>query len=111
MKFPKLILVVTIIFIACNSSKKSNAKSHSGTTASNKTSGKVSHQYRNTGCNTVIVVANSEGDITLIPKDKLEAKFDKDGLNIYFNYQTLRMPQPQGCNVGMPAEITDISLK
>ena len=36
---------------------------------------------------------------------------DKDGLNIYFDYQPLKMKNPEGCNVGIPAEITNISKK
>jgi hypothetical protein len=79
----------------------------------NKTLGKVSHRYRATGCNTVIEVKlEGEGEIqTLIPKDKLAKEIDVDGKEIYFNFLLLRMPQPQGCNVGQPADITDIVSK
>lgn len=76
------------------------------------TKGEVSHEYRATGCATVILVANEDGSsMTLIPKDKLDSKFDKNGLKISFNYHPLKMANPAGCSVGIPAEITDISLQ
>jgi hypothetical protein len=77
------------------------------------TLGKVSHQYRETGCSTVILVnsENQDKPLTLIPRDTLSPEFDIDGLEILFNYRTLKMPNPKGCTVGIPAEITDISKK
>jgi hypothetical protein len=77
------------------------------------THGKVSHQYQKTGCATVIVVQseNPEEALVLIPKDILSFEFDKDELEIVFNYRKLRMPNPKGCTVGIPAEIKDISKK
>jgi hypothetical protein len=78
----------------------------------NKTLGKVSHKYRASGCNTVIEVKLEGDEIqTLIPKDKLAADFDIDGLEVYFNFLVLRMPQPKGCSVGQPAEINDLLKK
>ena len=79
----------------------------------NKTLGKVSHRYKTAGCNTVIEVKlEGEGEIqTLIPKDKLAQEIDVNGTEIYFNFLLLRMPQPEGCKVGQPADITDIVLK
>ena len=76
------------------------------------TIGKVSHQYASKGCATVLIV-NTEGgeELVLIPHIPLENKFDREGLELYFNYHPLKMPQPPGCEKGMPAEITDISLK
>jgi hypothetical protein len=76
-----------------------------------KTIGKVSHQYRATGCATVIVVKRGEEELVLIPKDTLTNKLDVDGLEITFNYRTLKMPQPQGCMKGIPAALTDIEKK
>ncbi len=77
------------------------------------TFGKVSHQYKATGCATVVVVKieGEEKPLTLIPKDILPSSIDIDGLEISFNYRTLKMPQPAGCNVGIPAELTEISKK
>jgi hypothetical protein len=101
-----ILSIVVSIFGACKSKKETTSTGN----AAPKVVGTVSHQYKATGCATVIVI-KQEGadDITLIPKDKLNSKFDVDGLKVSFNYQPLKMPQPQGCNVGMPAEITNIS--
>lgn len=76
------------------------------------TLGKVSHQHRETGCATVVIVHKEEPqDLTLIPVDTLPKKYDTDGLEIYFNYHTLKIKNPAGCNVGIPAKIIDISKK
>jgi hypothetical protein len=80
-------------------------------TATGNTTGKVSHKYRSTGCATVIVFNQDGTEMTLIPKDKLPKEYDVDGMEIKFNYHSLKMANPQGCNVGMPAEITEISKK
>jgi len=73
--------------------------------------GKVSHKYRAGGCETVIIIlAHDEvAEIVLIPKDKLNKDIDVDGQNITFDYHPLKMPQPAGCAVGMPAEISNIT--
>ncbi len=85
------------------------------TTASNNNqgahAGKVSHKYRAGGCETVIII-NAHDDvaeITLIPKDKLNKDIDVDGQNITFDYHPLKMPQPEGCTAGIPAEISNIT--
>lgn len=73
--------------------------------------GKVSHKYRAGGCETVIII-NAHDDvaeIVLIPKDKLNKDIDVDGQNITFDYHPLKMPQPAGCTVGIPAEISNIT--
>jgi hypothetical protein len=123
----RIILVLaffTMLSAACKvkATKESSIKNKTATQESslkaqemlnneNKTLGKVSHKYKATGCSVVIEI-NSDGEIqTLIPKDKLAAEFDVDGVEIYFNFHVLRMPQPAGCTVGQPAEITDINLK
>jgi hypothetical protein len=72
--------------------------------------GKVSHKYSADGCGTVIIFTNADGaEMTLIPKDKLAKDIDVDGQIIKFDYHPLKMPQPAGCKVGTPAEITNIS--
>lgn len=73
--------------------------------------GKVSHKYRAGGCETVIIIMAHDdvAEITLIPKDKLNKDIDVDGQNITFDYQPLKMPQPAGCTVGMPASISNIT--
>ena len=117
MKSTILILTICVsLFSSCKSKKDINASSTSSanqTTASSKTNGKVSHQYRSTGCATVVIVMmeGEENPLTLIPKDKLSDNFDVDGMEISFNYRTLRMPQPEGCSKGIPAELTDITKK
>lgn len=75
--------------------------------------GIVSHQYRATGCATVVITKpqNPEESITLIPRDTLPSALDVDGLEIYFNYRPLKMHNPAGCKVGMPAALTDIVKK
>ena len=73
-----------------------------------KTIGKVSHQYRETGCPTVVIIMTVENPIILIPKDKLPAELDVDSQEISFYYKPLKMPQPKGCIKGMPAELKDV---
>lgn len=77
------------------------------------TRGKVSHQFRKSGCATVIIVKgnNGEEELVLIPKDALKKEIDMDGMIIYFNYHPLKMPNPPGCVKGMPAEITDVEAE
>ena len=79
----------------------------------NKTLGKVSFQNKATGCSAVIIVKTEDATkpLILIPKDALPTEFDKDGVEIYFDYRLLKMPNPKGCNEGIPAELTNISKK
>ena len=85
------------------------------TTASNNQqgahAGKVSHKYRAGGCETVIIIMAHDdvAEITLIPKDKLNKDIDVDGQTITFDYMPLKMPQPAGCTVGIPASISNIT--
>ncbi|MES2592547.1 MAG: hypothetical protein V4608_11725 [Bacteroidota bacterium] len=76
-----------------------------------RTVGKVSHKYRATGCATVIIVNDGQEVLTLIPRGKLPADIDVDGQEVVFDYTTLKMPQPAGCSVGIPAEIKDVAKK
>ena len=99
-------LIVTILLSSsCMCKKKvDNSSSENG-----KTVGMVSHQFRASGCNTVIVINDSQGnEIILIPKDPLPSKLDKDHLKIRFDYTTLKMPNPKGCGKGIPAQITNV---
>jgi hypothetical protein len=92
---------------AANSSKPENTNLENS-----KTKGKVSHRYAANGCAVIIIVTTDTGEeMVLIPKTPLENKFNKDGLELYFNYYPLKMMQPAGCETGVPAEITDITLK
>lgn len=76
-----------------------------------KTTGKVSHQYRADGCSTVVLVVKGENTITLIPIQKLPESLDVDGLEITFNYHTLKVPQPKGCLKGIPASLKEVEKK
>lgn len=107
-KLTILLACLMILSAGCKTKKNSN-----GDQAMNpgNTTGKVSHQYQSTGCNTVIIVTNADDQSTqvLIPNAPLPDKFDKDGLSIKFNYRLLKMPNPPGCGAGNVAEITDVA--
>lgn len=105
-----LMLLVCAVFVACKSHKEASA-STSKAVAAGTSVGKVSHRFKSTGCATVISIMIDGSETILIPKDKLAKEFDVDGLEIRFNYHALKMPNPEGCTSGMPAEITDISKK
>jgi hypothetical protein len=112
-----LFLILLLLFFSCKTKQNinnSNPIKEAATPAPvGKSFGTVSFQYKATGCSTVIVIKDEaqNNTITLIPKDKLPDEFDKDGLEIYFNYRPLKMPNPKGCSIGIPASITDISKK
>lgn len=110
----KLLLVFLSLSLSlaysCKSKKSMSNDSKSTTKGAN--TGVVSFKYKADGCTSVILIKAEDGsESVLIPKDKLDDKFDKDGLEIYFDYAVLRMPNPKGCNTGRPAEITNISIK
>lgn len=97
--------------IAYSCKNKKNMSNNSSTTKG-ATLGKVSFKYKEGGCTSVIIMKGEDGaESVLIPKDKLDSKFDKDGLEIYFDYAALRMPNPAGCVTGRPAEISNLSIK
>ncbi|HXB40057.1 MAG TPA: hypothetical protein VNZ49_05905 [Bacteroidia bacterium] len=107
------LLIVFSFLIACKSKKKSDSSQPATKTetVAGKHKGKISHAYKESGCAVVIVIQDgSERPVQLIPKDPLPEKFNKDGLLINFNYRLLKMKNPEGCNSGIPAEITDISI-
>jgi hypothetical protein len=111
-----LLALTSLIAISCKTktvSQNNDNNAVKATTVIGKTLGTVSHQYQSTGCNTVIIVNGGDASslLTLIPKDALSAEFDKEGMQLYFDYHPLKMPQPEGCSHGIPAEITNISKK
>ena len=108
-----IIATVSLSIGACKIGEHAPVKTTSSSSeqTSPKTSGKVSHQYKATGCATVIIIKNGDELITIIPKDKLSDNFDVDGLEISFDYRPLKMHNPEGCNAGFPAEVTNIKLK
>ncbi len=109
--------VIIILFLNCSCKTQkinsSNVKKQEQDIYKGKSFGKVSHQYRTGGCNSVIIVSmkGPAGNVTLIPKDKLPDSFDVDGMEIFFDYHPLKMPNPSGCVEGIPAEITNILKK
>ena len=109
-----MLSIAVSISVACKTKKATSESSSTEmkqTTEQSapKTIGKVSHQYRATGCATVVIIKTADNTITLIPKDKLPDNLDVDGLEISFEYHTLKMHNPVGCNVGIPAALTNIS--
>jgi hypothetical protein len=110
-----IIFLILVFGISCKTKHKSEATVIKNEPVTNindtRTAGKVSHQYRAGGCATVIIVAreNQDKPLTLIPREPLSSEFDIDGLAIKFNYLTLKMRNPNGCLVGIPAEITNVS--
>lgn len=104
-----LLLILGASTIGCKSKKSVAGTANTVQTAvAAATTGKVSHMYKDKGCNTVVIVSE---ELVLIPKDPLPKELDVDGLEIKFNYHSLKMPQPAGCEKGIPAELSDISKK
>ena len=106
-------LFLTLSFSCKTKQKSENCNNDKQKIAAddNRIEGKVSFQYRSGGCATVIIVKQpgKENVLTLIPSLPLAKEFDIDGLTIKFNYHPLKMRNPDGCTVGIPAEITDLS--
>jgi len=113
MTFNKAILTLIIgTFLVTGYScknKRSMSEEGNGLTKG-ATLGKVSHKYKASGCSPVIIVPG-DPEMVIIPKDKLDGKFDKDGLEIYFDYHPLKMANPPGCTTGIPAEVTNVCKK
>lgn len=71
--------------------------------------GIVSLELKKNGCAAIIKGNTPEGEeIILIPNQSL-GKFEEEGKKVKFHFRLLRMPQPQGCTQGIPAEISDLS--
>jgi hypothetical protein len=108
-----IIAVVALSIGACKIGKHADKKTTATTTTTmeqttGQTKGTVSHQYRATGCATVIIVKKGDEVMTLIPKDKLPDNLDVDGMVISFDYVPLRMHNPEGCNAGFPAQLSNV---
>ena len=101
--FITIISVITLSF-ACKTMPAASS-------VSDKTLGTVSHKYKYAGCNTIIVIEKEKDRLVLIPTQPLPKEFDKDGMEIYFDYNMLRIPSPAGCGEGIPATIRNISKK
>lgn len=108
-----LLIAMALLLPSCKTTEKEPAKKpdHIDAEANPTVWGVVSHKFRAEGCPTVIVVSTvmQEEPLLLIPKDKLPAELDKEGVGIQFEFRLLRMPNPEGCTVGNVAEITNIT--
>lgn len=110
MKWIFLILTVSLFaFSSCKCCKESKKCDKNVTVTQGSTTGTVSHKYRDSGCKTVILVSESEQ--VLIPVEGLPQDLDVDGKEITFDFTVLRMPQPEGCNTGQPAQLSNVSAK
>lgn len=109
------LIICYLLFVSCKS--KQTAASANITDATNqpantiKAIGIVSHQYKKSGCGTMILCKReAEKDtLFLIPMTSL-GEFDKDGLEVYFNYRILRVHNPIGCK-GTPVQVYDIKVR
>lgn len=110
--FP-LFIFCLLLEVNCKPKKQISSTKQTEESKHDYTVGKVSHQFRDTGCPTVVIVAHEENKnpLILIPLKKLPDEMDVDGLEITFNYRPLKMPNPLGCNKGFPAELINISKK
>ncbi|MFH0865214.1 MAG: hypothetical protein V1904_03410 [Bacteroidota bacterium] len=110
--FILLLMIILSVCIGCKAKEKTIVLTVVTVPTTGTTLGKVSHLYRETGCATVVIVSKEEQqELTLIPIDTLLKEYDTDGMEIYFNYRTLKVKNPAGCSVGIPAMLTDISKK
>jgi len=103
-----LIVLSLFAFSSCKCCKSGKNNKTNVVAAIGTHMGMVSHQYRATGCKTVVIINGDEG-VTLIPVEGLPDSLDMDGKLIKFDYTTLRMPQPEGCNTGLPASLTNVT--
>jgi len=102
-----------IVFAACKTKQPNTSVQQTKPTADTLlSSGKISHKYSAGGCGAVIIsYKNPQHDtLTLIPMTSLN-EFDKEGLEIVFNYRTLRVHTPKGCGAGIPVQITGIRAR
>lgn len=117
MKFNNFLIFAIIVFsiiVGCKTVHKTEIKNNSISTNSKfetSSSGIVSLHYLKDGCGAVVKLRNNEENLTLIPTPALDSVFAKEGLVIFFNYRLLRMKNPDGCLVGLPAELTEISTQ
>ena len=120
----RTLLVAIIIISICGSACKTkqvavdensdNSNNNNSSTTNGLTLGKISHKYRASGCATVVLVEQKDNpgeELTLIPAQAFPSTMDVDGLEIYFDYRLLRMPNPEGCSTGIPAEFQNVRVK
>jgi hypothetical protein len=101
---------------ACKSKQKTETSAPASISTVNnqdtnpKTTGTISHTYSK--CGTVIVVPDPKGGAPtiLIPGTSI-GEFDIEGIEISFHYHPLKRKNPDGCMIGFPVSIFDISKK
>ncbi|MPM04150.1 hypothetical protein SDC9_50422 [bioreactor metagenome] len=110
----KLIFVVLALslfsFSSCKCHKEKLKSDQTSEVVKGAYEGTVSHMYRASGCNTVILVSGTE-KVVLIPVEGLPESLDVDGKVLTFDYVSLRMPQPEACSKGIPARLENVSEK
>ncbi|MFZ4399761.1 MAG: hypothetical protein ACOYO1_06985 [Bacteroidales bacterium] len=104
--------IVILLIVSCKTSEKQLIHPIVSDAVKGKNIGIVSHQYKEKGCDIIIIVnKGKDKPLHLIPINELEVKFNKDNLKISFDYLPLRVKNPEGCNEGIPAEITNIAIE
>lgn len=107
-----ILLIMTISMFSFSSCKCCKERKNNDTTVSKiqgSTTGIVSHKFTQTGCKTVVLL--SETNQVLIPVEGLPDSLDVDGKAITFDFNLLRMPQPEGCSTGQPAQLSNVAVK
>ncbi len=99
-------LFVLILFSFCKAKKPEAVNTRPPMADNNLTLGTVSHKHGT--CGTVVVVKAAGPGVILVPYPALDKSFDIDGLSIKFTYRKLRMPQREGCENGVMAELKDV---
>jgi hypothetical protein len=110
----KLIFFIGIIVLfSCKSSKNVDVNSTLSEVSKGKYIGSVSHQYKDKGCKTVVIIKreNQDNPLILIPMNDFPLGFDKDKMKISFDYLPLKVKNPEGCNLGIPIEIRNIAIE
>lgn len=99
-------LTVLILFSFCKAKKPEAINTRPSLADDHLTLGTVSHKHGT--CGTVVVIKAAGPGVVLVPYPALDKSFDVDGLSIKFTYRKLRMPQREGCENSVMAELSGI---
>jgi hypothetical protein len=99
-------LTVLILFSLCKAKKTEAITTRPSTADDHLTLGTVSHKHGK--CGTVVLVKAVGVETILVPYPALDKEYDVDGLSIKFTYRKLRMPQREGCESGIMAELKGV---
>ena len=113
----RLLVICNLLFVSCKSKQFNSTQVIEKPDISNQPSnslkaiGIVSYQYKSSGCGTLILCKREieKDTLFLIPMASI-GEYDKDGLEIFFNYRILRIHNPKGCK-GTPVQVSDIKVK